>query len=76
MPCAGTFCPSNLLTPNRPEAELLADMKIDSENDIDVAARKLIDMGPKAVLIKGGFRLGLRRRIHVGWLCRRERSRR
>ena len=45
---------ADLLTPNRPEAELLADMKIDSEKDIDVAARKLIDMGPKAVLIKGG----------------------
>ena len=56
---------ADLLTPNRPEAELLADMKIDSEKDIDVAARKLLDMGPKAVLIKGGaFRLGLRRRIH------------
>jgi len=45
---------ADLLTPNRPEAELLADMKIDSEKDIDVAARKLLDMGPKAVLIKGG----------------------
>lgn len=55
---------ADLLTPNRPEAELLADMKIDSEKDIDVAARKLLDMGPKAVLIKGAFRLGLRRRIH------------
>ena len=54
---------ADLLTPNRPEAELLADMKIDSEKDIDVAARKLLDMGPKAVLIKGGH-FGLRRRIH------------
>ena len=45
---------ADLLTPNRPEAELLADMKIDSEKDVDVAARKLLDMGPKAVLIKGG----------------------
>ena len=31
-----------------------SQMKIDSEKDIDVAARKLLDMGPKAVLIKGG----------------------
>ena len=45
---------ADLLTPNRPEAELLADMKIDSEKDVDTAARKLLDMGPKAVLIKGG----------------------
>ena len=32
---------ADLLTPNRPEAELLADMKIDSEKDIDVAATGL-----------------------------------
>ena len=45
---------ADLLTPNRPEAELLADMKIESEKDVDTAARKLLDMGSKAVLIKGG----------------------
>ena len=55
---------ADLLTPNRPEAELLADMKIDSEKDIDVAARKLLDMGPKPSSSRGAFRLGLRRRIH------------
>ena len=45
---------ADILTPNRPEAELLADMKIESEQDVDTAARKLLDMGSKAVLIKGG----------------------
>ena len=29
-------------------------MKIESEKDVDTAARKLLDMGSKAVLIKGG----------------------
>jgi hydroxymethylpyrimidine/phosphomethylpyrimidine kinase len=43
-----------LLTPNRPEAELLAGMKIDSPEDIETAARRLLDMGAKAVLLKGG----------------------
>lgn len=45
---------ADLLTPNRPEAELLADMPIENEKDVDTAARKLLDMGSKAVLIKGG----------------------
>ena len=66
---------ADLLTPNRPEAELLADMKIDSEKDIDVAARKLIDMGPKAVLIKGGISARPPTpNSRIGWLCRTNRS--
>ena len=45
---------ADLLTPNRPEAELLTGMKIDSVQDVETAARKLLEMGAKAVLIKGG----------------------
>lgn len=45
---------ADLLTPNRPEAELLSGMKIDSRESLDAAADKLMDMGAKAVLIKGG----------------------
>lgn len=45
---------ADLLTPNRPEAELLADKPINSLDDIETVARTLLDMGPKAVLIKGG----------------------
>jgi len=45
---------ADLLTPNRPEAELLADMAIETEQDVATAADRLLDMGAKAVLIKGG----------------------
>lgn len=46
---------ANLVTPNIPEAEILADMKIESEADM-LAAAKRIDC--KAVLIKGGHMQG------------------
>jgi len=45
---------ADLLTPNRPEAEMLAGMKIDTEEDVAEAIRRILDMGPKAVLLKGG----------------------
>lgn len=45
---------ADLLTPNRPEAELLTGKKITTPEDIDFAARELLKIGPKAVLIKGG----------------------
>lgn len=45
---------ADLLTPNRPEAELLAGRTIRVPADIPVVARTLLGMGPKAVLIKGG----------------------
>ena len=43
-----------LLTPNVPEAELLAEMSIRSPEDIAEAGRRLLNLGAKAVLIKGG----------------------
>ena len=43
-----------LLTPNRPEAEALAGLRIDSPDDIRKALARLLDMGPGAVLLKGG----------------------
>lgn len=45
---------ADLLTPNRPEAELLAGMPIHSDADVAEAGRRLLGMGAKAVLIKGG----------------------
>jgi len=45
---------ADLLTPNLPEAELFTKIKINDREDIFKAARILLDMGPKAVLIKGG----------------------
>ena len=44
----------DLLTPNIPEAEILASMKIESMLDMKSAAKKLLDLGAKNVLIKGG----------------------
>jgi len=45
---------ADLLTPNLPEAELFTGMKIKSREDIFLAGKLLLKMGPKAVLIKGG----------------------
>ncbi len=44
-----------LITPNRPEAELLTGMfRISSRDDVLEAISRLQDMGAKAVLLKGG----------------------
>jgi len=45
---------ADLLTPNLPEAELFAGMRIKSAQDICEAAERLLALGPRAVLIKGG----------------------
>ncbi len=45
---------ADLLTPNRPEAEMLAGMDIATEADAREAVRRILAMGPKAVLLKGG----------------------
>ena len=44
----------DLITPNIPEAEILTAMKINSMIDMEDAAYKLLDLGAKNVLIKGG----------------------
>jgi len=43
-----------LITPNIPEAELLTNTSVRSKEDMIFAAHKLIQMGAKNVLIKGG----------------------
>jgi hydroxymethylpyrimidine/phosphomethylpyrimidine kinase len=45
---------ADLLTPNLPETELFTGMKIESREDVFLAGKLLLKMGPKAVLIKGG----------------------
>lgn len=45
---------ATLLTPNRQEAELLADMSIESNEDVASAITRIMNMGPNAVLLKGG----------------------
>jgi hydroxymethylpyrimidine/phosphomethylpyrimidine kinase len=49
---------ADLLTPNIPEAEVLTHTKIVTLADMEKAARTIVSMGPKAVLVKGGHRIG------------------
>ncbi len=44
----------SLITPNIPEAEILTKTKISSKDDMIYAARILINLGAKNILIKGG----------------------
>jgi hydroxymethylpyrimidine kinase/phosphomethylpyrimidine kinase len=44
----------SLITPNIPEAEILTGIKIRNKKDMITAANKLISLGAKNVLIKGG----------------------
>jgi hydroxymethylpyrimidine/phosphomethylpyrimidine kinase len=43
-----------LVTPNIPEAETLTNIEIRTDNDRKEAARRIVDMGATAVVIKGG----------------------
>lgn len=43
-----------LVTPNLPEAEVLAGRAIGSEGEAWEACRRILDLGPAAVLLKGG----------------------
>jgi hydroxymethylpyrimidine/phosphomethylpyrimidine kinase len=47
-----------LLTPNVPEAEILAGVEIRNAGDLRRAAGRLVEMGARAVLIKGGHTEG------------------
>ena len=43
-----------IVTPNIPEAEVLTGYSISSKEDMIKAAKKILNMGPKNVLLKGG----------------------
>ncbi len=45
---------ARVLTPNIPEAEALSGRDISSVDDMVAAARVILDLGPDAVLLKGG----------------------
>ncbi|MFE6168205.1 bifunctional hydroxymethylpyrimidine kinase/phosphomethylpyrimidine kinase [Viridibacillus arvi] len=47
---------ATIITPNIPEAEVLTGLTIQSDNDVENAANRLITMGAKAVVLKGGHR--------------------
>ena len=48
---------STVITPNIPEGEILADMKIESKADMETAAKKIGNDYHCAVLLKGGHSL-------------------
>ena len=45
---------SSVITPNVPEAEILTGITIKDVSDMEAAAQKLVEMGAKAVIVKGG----------------------
>ena len=45
---------SSVITPNVPEAEALSGVIIKDIPDMEAAARKLVEMGARAVIVKGG----------------------
>jgi hydroxymethylpyrimidine/phosphomethylpyrimidine kinase len=45
---------STVITPNVPEAEILAGLEIKDVADMEAAARKIVEMGAQAVIVKGG----------------------
>lgn len=47
---------ADVVTPNIPEAEALSNMKINNEEDMKTAAKKIAELGSKNVLVKGGHR--------------------
>lgn len=49
---------ADVLTPNIPEAEKIAGMRISSISDMESAAQKIHRMGCRAVVIKGGHATG------------------
>lgn len=50
---------ATVVTPNVPEAQVLAEMSITSLKDARSAARRILDMGVKSVVVKGGHLEGL-----------------
>lgn len=47
-----------VITPNVPEAEVLTGLRIESLEDLHRAARRLVDLGARAALVKGGHLSG------------------
>jgi hydroxymethylpyrimidine/phosphomethylpyrimidine kinase len=47
-----------VVTPNLPEAEALAGMRVEKRSDMEEAARRIHALGPRYVLVKGGHLKG------------------
>jgi len=54
-----------IVTPNRYEAQLLTNLKINTLDEMRIAAQRIYQMGAKAVLVKGGGMEGNLRSIDV-----------
>jgi hydroxymethylpyrimidine/phosphomethylpyrimidine kinase len=54
-----------ILTPNRYEAQLLSGLEIYNLNDMQAAAEMIVQLGAKAVLVKGGGMTGAWRGVDV-----------
>ncbi len=50
----GLFPLAEVVTPNRAEAERLSGMTLDDPGLLEEAARRILALGPRAVLLKGG----------------------
>lgn len=49
---------ATIVTPNLPEAEVLVERAIAGKQDMEEAGRRIMDLGAKAVLVKGGHMTG------------------
>lgn len=56
--CARLLPLATVVTPNLPEAEELTGMKLRATGDIEEAARRIVSLGARSVVIKGGHRKG------------------
>ncbi len=64
---------ATVVTPNVPEAEVLAGMEIASPEDVAEAARRILETGVKAVVVKGGHLTGAAvDRLYIGDAAVRE----
>lgn len=50
---------ATIITPNMPEAEVLSGQTIRTKNDLEEVAKALLELGPHAVLVKGGHFTGV-----------------
>lgn len=56
---------ATIVTPNRYESQLLSGLEILTLNDMQLAARRIYQLGAKAVLVKGGGMTGKLRGVDV-----------
>lgn len=49
---------ADVVTPNIPEAEVLTGLTIQTPDDLRAAARRLVDLGARSVVVKGGHLAG------------------